>query len=93
MFATSKRLRALERRTDQMAGELEALKAAIAADADMDAKLVAHLNDVSAKLADVSAKLAAAASKDMIDPAEIQAQVDALNAHVADMAQNIPASN
>lgn len=93
MFATSKRLRALERRTDQMAGELEALRAAIAADAENDAKLIAFLADTKAKLDEVNAKLTAALSQEIINPADVQAAADALNAHIADVASHLPAAD
>lgn len=89
MFCIFRRLRNLEKRTNHMAGELEALKAAMAADAENDARLVAFLADLKAKLDDVNAKLAEAMAREVIDPAEVQAAADALNAHVVEMAQHI----
>ena len=75
-----------------MSAELDALKAAVAADADADAKLVTYLGTVSAKLTDVSSQLSALQAQVVINPADIQAIADQLNAHAADIASHIPAA-
>lgn len=74
-----------------MSAELDALKAAVAADAEMDAKFVAAVDAMVVQVKDLSDKLAALASAPTVDPAEVQAVADALNAHVADMATHLPA--
>ena len=80
----------LERKVSNMSAALDALKAAIAADADADAKLVAYLADVKVKLDDVSAKLAALQAQDVIAPADVQAIADQVAAHAADVATHVP---
>jgi hypothetical protein len=102
-FAT-KRLNSAESRLDNieqwrdwfnwkvktMSAELDALKAAVAADAEMDAKFVAAVDAMVLQVKDLSDKLAALAAAPVVDPVEVQAVADALNAHVADMATHLP---
>lgn len=84
-----------DRKAKAMSVELDALKAAIAADADADAKLVAYLGTVKAGLDDANAKIVAlqaqVAAGAAIDPAELQALADQLNAHAAEVATHLPA--
>jgi chromosome segregation ATPase len=85
-------IRWLREREHKMSQELDALKAAVAADAEADAKLVAYLGTVAQKLADVSAQLAALQAQEVINPADIQAVADQINAHAADVASHVPAA-
>lgn len=84
-------VRYLRKKELAMSAELDALKAAIAADADADAKLVAYLATISAKLTDVSAQLSALQAQEVINPADVKALADQLTAHAADIASHVPA--
>ena len=84
-------IRYLRRREVDMSNELDALRAAIAADADADAKLIAYLADVKAKFDEISAQLASLQAQEVINPADIQALADQVSAHAADVASHVPA--
>lgn len=80
-----------DREVEKMSAELDALKAAVAADAEMDAKFVSAVESMVAQVKDLTDRLNAMAAADTIAPADVQAVADALNAHVADMAAHLPA--
>ena len=86
----SLRVSNLERKVSNMSAALDALKAAIAADADADAKLVAYLVDLKGKMDALSAQLATIQAQDVIAPADVQAIADQLAAHAADVATHLP---
>lgn len=71
---------------------LEDLKAAVARDAEMDAKLVEYVTVLRGSIADLSAKLDAAVTPTGVDETAVKAVVDELNAHVDDMAKVLPAA-
>lgn len=80
-------------RITEMAGELEALKAAVAADAEMDAKFMAAVDALVTKVADLTAKLNDLALQPAILPEDVQAVADQLQAHVNEMAAHLPADS
>jgi septal ring factor EnvC (AmiA/AmiB activator) len=86
------RVSALERKVISMSAELDALKAAVAADADADAKLVSYLGTLKTQLDGVTAQLTALQAQAVINPADIQAIADQLSAHAASVAANIPSA-
>lgn len=92
MFGFCRRLARLEKKVEAMSVELDALRAAVAAELDVDAKLVAYLGQVKANLDDMSAKLSEALARPTIEPADIQAIADQLNAHSADVATHLPSA-
>lgn len=78
-------------RINKMSAELDALKAAVAADEAMDAKFVAAVEAMVAKVADLQSQLSALAAQEVIAPADVGALANELQAHVADMAAHLPA--
>lgn len=84
-------IRYLRRRETDMSAELDALKAAVAADADADAKLAAYLGSIKTQLDNVTAQLTTLQTQEVIAPADVQAIADQLAAHAADVAKLIPA--
>jgi hypothetical protein len=92
LLSPFRRLSILERKANLMAGELEALKAAVAADTDADAKLIAYLGTIKANLDAVNEQLAALQTQEVIAPADVQAIADQVAAHAADVATHLPAA-
>ena len=84
-------VRYLNQEVSAMSAELDALKAAVALDAEMDAKFVAAVEAMVAQVKDLTDKLNAMAAVEVIAPADVQAVADQLNAHVADMSTHLPA--
>jgi chromosome segregation ATPase len=85
-------IRYLRKKEVDMSAELDALKAAVAADADADAKLETYLATIKANLDAVNAQLAALQAQEVINPADVQAVADQLAAHAADVAKLIPSA-
>ncbi len=85
-------IRRLTAKVESMAGELEALKAAVQKDAETDAKLEAYLATVVTNLADLSKQLSDLKAQETIDPAAVQAIADQLNAHADEVASHLPPS-
>ena len=74
-----------------MSAELDALKAAVEADAEMDLKFVAAVDAMVKKVADLQSQLSALAAQEVVSPADVGALANQLQAHVADMATHLPA--
>lgn len=98
MFGTFESLRRIEQMMSQLVYSQEKtmaliddLRAAVQADADADAKLMAHLADLKAKLDDATARLDAALAAPAISAEEVQAVIDSLRSHAADVEAHIPA--
>lgn len=73
-----------------MSAELDALKAAVAADAEMDAKFIAAVESLVGKVAILTVKLNDLAVQPVILPNDVQAVADQLQAHVNEMAAHLP---
>ena len=87
----SERFTKIERDVKAMADELAHLRTAVAHNIDATARLYTYLQALKTQLDGVSAQLAALQAQEVINPADVQAAADQVDALAADVGAHIPA--